>query len=149
MAEPRESQRERESPASRPDPSRPAPTEETEQLVVTINAKTGVIVKLEKVDKAGKRGELSEEESAKLAGEDEVGEIEAALEAAFEAGVAGAFGEDDEDDDDDEGDEEEALRRLLIGALLRRRSVLRRLRRPVVQRLLLRRLLRQGSARRR
>ena len=107
MAEPRRIQREKESPASRPDPSRPAPTEETEQLVVTINARTGETVKVEKVDKAGKRHELSEEETAKLAGEDD-------------------------DDGDDDGEERQVLRLLLGGRMLRRR----RLRRLLLARLL-------------
>ena len=56
----------RESTASRREPSRPATAEETEQLVVTISAATGEIVKVEKVDKAGKRDELSEEELTPL-----------------------------------------------------------------------------------
>ena len=106
----------------------------------TFGATTGDVVKIEKIDKTGKRDELSEKECATLAGEDEVDEIEAALEEAFEAGIAGALSEDDEGALDDE---EQALRRLLIGGLLRRRPVLGRLRRRSVQRLLLRRLLRR------
>jgi hypothetical protein len=39
--------------------------EEIEQLVVTFNAAISEIVKVEKVDKAGKRQELTEEECAK------------------------------------------------------------------------------------
>ena len=68
----------RESPTSR-HPAHPA-AEETEQLVVTISAGTREIVKIEKIDKAGKRDELTEEECAKFAGEDELDEIEAGLE---------------------------------------------------------------------
>jgi len=114
--------------------------EETEQIVLTVGATTGDVVKIEKIDKSGKRDEISDEDCATLAGEDEVDEIEAALEAAFEAGIAGALSEDDEDDFDDE---ERALRRLLIGGLLKRRPVLLRLRRRSLRRLLLRRLLRR------
>jgi len=128
----------RESPGSRRE--RLGQNEETEQMVLTIGATTGDVVKIEKIDKAGKRDEVSEEDCAKLAGEDEVEEIEAALEEAFEAGIAGALSEDDEDDLDDE---ERAMRRLLIGGLLRRRPVLTRLRRRSLRRLLLRRLLRR------
>jgi len=130
----------RESPGSKRESARPGQNEETEQMVLTIGATTGDVVKIEKIDKAGKRDELSEEDCARLAGEDEVEEIEAALEEAFEAGIAGALSEDDEDDLDDE---ERALRRLLIGGLLRRRPVLTRLRRRSLRRLLLRRLLRR------
>src|SRR6478609_8132953 len=68
--------------------------EEIEQLVVTFNAAMGEIVKIEKIDKAGKHQELTEEECAKLAGQDGVEEMEAALEEAFEAGVEIALGDE-------------------------------------------------------
>jgi len=119
--------------------------EEMEQLVVTFNAAMGEIVKVEKVDKAGKRQELTEEECAKLAGRDEVEEIEAALEEAFEAGVAVVVGDDDKEDAEDDDDEERALRQLLIGALLGRHPIRRRLlHQLLLRRLLLRRLLKRG-----
>jgi len=114
-----------------------------EELVVTINPTMGRIVKVEKTDKSGKRQELAEQEWANFVGEDEVDEIETALEDAFEAGVAGVLGEEYEVDGEeaDEDDEERNLRRVLIGRLLRR-SVRRRL----LQRLVLGRLLRHGSS---
>src|SRR6476661_4578233 len=91
--------------------------EEIEQLVVTFNAAMGEIVKVDKVDKAGKRQELTEEECATLAGQDEVEEIEAALEEAFTAGVAVVLGDKDEEYEEEDDDEERALRQLLIGRL--------------------------------
>jgi hypothetical protein len=116
--------------------------EEEQQLVVTVNAAMGRIVKIEKVDKSGKRQEPIEEDWAKLAGEDEVEEIQSALEEAFEAGVAAVLGEEYDDDDEAYEDEEEkALRRILIGGLLRRP-----VRRRILQRLVLSRLLRRGSS---
>ena len=108
--------------------------QEIEQLVVTFNAAMGEIAKVEKVDKAGKRQELTEEECAKLAGQDEVEEIEGALEEAFEAGVAVVLGDEDAEDYDDE---ERAFRQLLIGGFLERHPLRHRL----VHQLLLRRLL--------
>jgi hypothetical protein len=114
---------------------------EEEQLTVTINTAMGRIVRVEKADKAGKRQELAEEEWAKFVGEDEVEEIESALEEAFEAGVAGVFGDEYEDDEGYEDEEEKAIRRFLIGKLLRRS-----IRRRILQRLLLSRLLRRGSS---
>jgi hypothetical protein len=123
------------------------------ELVVTISSATGEIVKFEKVDKAGKRHELSEEDCAKLAGKDEVEEIDAALEEAFEAGIAGVLGEEDEEDEydeyDDEDEDESALRGLLTGGLRGRSLVRRRLRRRLVHRLLLRRLFRRRLLKRR
>ena len=110
---------------------------EEEQLVVTI-APMGKVVRVEKIDKTAKRHELTEEEWTKLVGGDEVEEIEAALEEAFEAGIAAVLGEEYEDDGQYEDDEEKALRRLLIAGLLRRRSVQHR----ILQRLSVSRLLR-------
>jgi hypothetical protein len=115
--------------------------EEEQQLVVTINPAMARIVRIEKLDNAGKRHELAEEEWARLVGEDEVEEIESALEEAFEAGIAGVLGEEYEEDEAYENDEEKALRRILLGGLVRR-SVRRR----ILQRLVLSRLLRRGSS---
>jgi len=120
--------------------------EQIEQLVVTFNAAMGEIVKLEKVDKAGKREELTEEDCARLSGEDEVEEIEAALGQAFEAGVALVLGDEKEESSEDDDDEEEtAFRQLLIGALLKRHPIRSRLlHQLLLRRLLLRRLLKRG-----
>jgi hypothetical protein len=144
MPEPAESGREKESAASRREPSRLGSADETEQLVMTVSTATGDIVKIERLDKAGKREELSDAQCAELAGDDEVEEIEAGLEEAFEAGVAATLGEDDEGADD-----EEAIERLLIGRLIERRPGLRGLRRRFLHRLLLRRLLRRRIVQRR
>jgi hypothetical protein len=119
--------------------------EEIEQLVVTFNAATGEIVKVEKVDKAGKHQELTEKECAKLAGQDEVEEIEAALEEAFEAGVAVMLGDEHEEYAEDYDDEETAVRQLLIGRLLERHPVRQRLlHQLLLRRLLLRRFLKSA-----
>jgi hypothetical protein len=103
---------------------------------VTI-APMGKVVRVEKIDKTAKRHELTEEEWTKLVGSDEVEEIEAALEEAFEAGIAAVLGEEYEGDEEYEDDEEKALRRVLIAGLLRRRSVQHR----ILQRLMVSRLL--------
>ena len=121
---------------------------EEEQVIVTISAPMKTIVRVEKMDKTGKRQELSEEEWAKLVGDDEVETIEGALEEAFEAGVAALLGEEYEDDEAYEDDEEKAFRRLLIAGLLRRRPVQHRiLQRLLVSRLLLRRRAPKRSVR--
>ena len=111
--------------------------EETEQLVVTINPAIGEIVKVEKIDKAGKHEELSEEECARLIGEDEVEEIQDALDEAFEAAVVSVVGDQAEGEYED--DEEKAIRRFLISDLLIPRAVRRR----ILHRLLLSRMLRR------
>ena len=114
--------------------------EEEQQLTVTINPAMGGIVRVERVDKAGKRQELMDEEWAKLVGEDEVDEIETALEEAFEAGIAVVLGDTYEEEEAYEDDEERALRRLLVGGLLRRS-----IRRRILQRVLIGRLLRRTT----
>jgi hypothetical protein len=116
-----------------------APEEEMKQLVVTINPAVGGIVKVEKIDKAGKHEELSDEECARLVGEDEVGEIQDALEEAFEAAVMSVIGEEDQTERENEDEEEKAIRRFLINDFLIPRAVRRR----ILHRLLLSRLLRR------
>jgi hypothetical protein len=115
------------------------PGEEMEQLVVTINPATGGIVKVAKIDKAGNHQELSEQECGKLVGEDEVEEIQAALDEAFEAAVVSVIGDGDPAEEEYEDDEEKALRRFLISDLLIPRAVRRR----ILHRLLLSRMLRR------
>jgi hypothetical protein len=116
-----------------------APEEEMKQLVVTINPAVGGIVKVEKIDKAGKHEELSDEECARLVGEDEVEEIQDALEEAFEAAVMSVIGEEDQTERENEDEEEKAIRRFLINDFLIPRAVRRR----ILHRLLLSRLLRR------
>ena len=118
---------------------KPAPREEMKQLIVTINPGMGGIVKVEKIDKAGKHEELSEEECARLVGEDEVDEIQDAIEEAFEAAVMSAIGEEDQVERENDDEEEKAIRRFLINDLLIPRAVHRR----VLYRLLLSRMLRR------
>ena len=108
--------------------------EDEQQVLVTISS--GRIVKVEKVDKSGKRQELAEEDLTKLAGEDELEEIESSLEESFEAGVAVALGEEYDVDEAEEDEEEKSVRRLLLGGLLRRKVRQRILQRMVVGRLL-------------
>jgi hypothetical protein len=123
----------------------PGSPEEMDQLVLTINPAIGRIVKVEKLDKTGKHQEVADDVWAKLVGEDEVEEIEAALDEAFEAGVAGVLGEEYDADEGYEDDEEKAIRRFLISELLIPRSVRRR----IMHRLLLSRMLRRRFLKRR
>jgi len=115
------------------------PGEEIAQLVVTINPAMGGIVKVEKIDKAGTHQELSEQECGKLVGEDEVEEIEDALDEAFEAVVMSVIGDGDPAKEEFEDDEEKTIRRFLISDFLIPRAVRRR----VLHRLVLSRMLRR------
>src|SRR5215475_13322692 len=115
------------------------PEEEMKQLVVTINPAKGGIVRVEKIDKGGKHEELSEEECGRLVGEDEVEEIQAALDEAFEAAVVSVIGGNHQAEGEYEDDEEKAIRRFVISDLLIPRAVRRR----ILHRLLLSRMLRR------
>ena len=109
------------------------------QLVVTINPAMGGIVKVEKLDKAGKHEELSDEECARLVGEDEVEDIQDALDEAFEAAVMSVIGDGNQAEEEYEDDAEKAIRRFLISDLLIPRAVRRR----ILHRLVLSRMLRR------
>ena len=120
-----------------------APAKELKQLVVTINPAMGGILKVEKIDKAGRHEELSEEEWPSLLGEDEVDEIQNAIEEAFEAVVMSVIADEDEPETENnvEDEEERAIRRFLINDLLIPSAIRRR----VLNRLLMSRMLRRRS----
>ena len=108
-------------------------------MLVTINPAMGGIVEVEKIDKAGKHEELSDEDCAKLVGEDEVDEILDAIEEAFEAVVMSVIGDEDQAETENDDEEDKAIRRFLINDLLIPRAVSRR----ILHRLLLSRMLRR------
>ena len=138
MVEPRKGPHEREPSASkRP---APAPSEMMDEFVVTLNPATHDVVKVERLGRAGQRQELSEQESAELAGGDELDDVLGAVQEAYEAGVAQGL---DEDDDGDEADEDLVILELLLDRPSRVGPPGRGMRRAVLHRLLLRRLLRR------
>ena len=84
----------------------------------TIDADTAQVVKLETLDAAGARHELSEEEKASLAREGSAGGLEEFVERAFEAGIACVLGGDEPRDRVQESEEEGELRHLLLAPLI-------------------------------
>lgn len=126
-------------------------TPPTEQIIFTRNASSGDLLAIESVDATGKRTELQREEALKIAGEDEIGELDAALDAAFEEGVSMVLQESGDDDDASEVAEADRLAvvRLLLIPILGRTTVRRlaKLREKLLHRLLLRRLVRRYLAR--
>lgn len=65
----------------------PRPQAEVEplQLVITMAPSNSSVLKIEKMDSSGKHHKLAKEEVATLVGKDDLHEIEAALDEAFEA----------------------------------------------------------------
>lgn len=114
--------------------------DETRQLIFTLNAATGEVVRIEKLDPSGTRTEVAKEETIELAGKDNLHEIEAALDEAFEAGISSVLEPSGEDESSEESEEEKELRRVLLMRLIGR-NVRRRLQRRLVQRLILSRTL--------
>jgi len=115
--------------------------DQTEQLIFTLNAATGEVIKIEKIDPAGKRSEVPKAEALERAGKENLHEIETALDEAIEAGVCSMFNDNErENEPTNESDEEISLRRVLLTGLVGR-DVRRRLHNRLVQRLILARTL--------
>src|SRR5438128_2612618 len=87
MAESRRGAHEREPSASKQAAPDAATTEALDELILTLNPATHDVVKVERLGRAGVRKELSEQECAELAGDDEVGELVVTVQEAYEAGV--------------------------------------------------------------
>ncbi|HTJ89616.1 MAG TPA: hypothetical protein VL356_05515 [Acidocella sp.] len=131
---------EREPQAAAREGTRSAGDEETEQLIFTLRAATGEIIRVEKTDAAGKRGELAKEDAVALVDKQNLDEVEAALDEAFEAGICSVLDPGSEEEAPEETAEEMELRRTLLKLIIGR-EVRRRLQRRIVQRLILSRTL--------
>jgi hypothetical protein len=115
--------------------------QETFQLVFTLSAPSGAVVKIEKIDASGKRREVAMDETLTIVGEGNSHAIEAALDEAFEAGISSVVEAGTADDDDMESEEDTELRRVLLTTMVGP-EVRHRLQRRLVQRLVLTRTLR-------
>lgn len=133
--------------SKRPAPPRPTPPEDTVQLVVTLSASKGEVLKVEALSQSGQRSEISEGDFAALTGEDEIEELEVAFEEAYAAGVADALGEEDEEDEEEDEEETKgSLRQLLLGRSAGRLLIRRGLRRLILRRALRRQILGKRSS---
>jgi len=138
-ADPRAPKGESSMPKSSSPTSEPSPN--ADLLSITVNAKTGQIVKVESIDDAGIRRDLSDEMKADLAKERGEDTLEALLERAFEAGIACVL--DGATAEDNGLDEEEArLRHLLLRPLIRRSAAGRLIQRDVLARAILETMIR-------
>jgi hypothetical protein len=112
----------------------------------TIDASTGQITKLEKVDSNGGRRQLSEQEKAGLQASKSRHTLEAIVEQAFEAGIACALGSDDEKDDAEESEDDAEVRRILLMPLIERSRILKLLQPNVLVQAVLATALQQVTA---
>lgn len=104
----------------------------TRDLVLTLSVPEGDVVKVEMLDKSGQRRELSEEEFADLAGEDEE---EISPEEAYAAGITDAGEEDDFELNEEGAADEEALERFILRDMIARQLIRRGVRRFILRRL--------------
>jgi hypothetical protein len=110
-----------------------------EQLIFTLRTATGEVVRIERVDATGKRGDVPRDETVGLVGKRDLEEIETVLDEAFEAGIAGILDPGDDDEEPETSDEKKLhkfLLRLIIGRAIRRRLCDRIMLRLIVARTL-------------
>ena len=87
-------------------------------FVFTIDASSAQIVKVETLNKRGKRRQLSDEDKARLLRERKDDGLEPVLERTFEAGLACALGAEPAQESKPETDEDAELRHLLLARLI-------------------------------
>jgi hypothetical protein len=137
MVESRKGGHEREPSASK---HHSAATEAREEIVLTLSPATHDVVKVEWLGKDGRRTELSEQECAEFASDDEIDDLVVAVQEAYEAGVVKGLGHWH---DFDEADEDLVIWQLLLDSSSKVGPVRRGIRRAMLHRLLMRRLLRR------
>src|SRR3974390_1409586 len=114
-------------------------------LTVTIDTKTGQIIKIEGANGTRARHELSDEEKASLAKKTGKATLEAIIEEAFEAGIACGLGEEADEDEPVESEKDANLRHLLLRPLIENSAAKRLMRRDVLSRAILKTLIGHGT----
>jgi hypothetical protein len=140
MVESRKGPHDREPSASKQPASHSAAPETMDGIVLTLSLATHDVVKVERLGKHGQRTELTDQECAELAGNDEVNDVVGAVQEAYEAGLTRGL---DQDHDYDEVDEDLVIWQLLLDRPSQVGPLRRSMRRAMLHRLLLRRLLRR------
>ena len=115
-----------------PSTSEDAP--DSDLFTITIQAKTGQIVNIQRAEGGGGRNELSDQERADLLKKASKDTLEALIEQAFEAGIACVFGDAIGRREAEESEEEANLRHLLLDPLIRQSPVQRLMQREVLSR---------------
>jgi hypothetical protein len=114
-------------------------------LTVTIDTKTGQIIKVEGTNGGRAHHELSDEEKASLAKKTGRATLEAIIEEAFEAGIACGLGEEADEDEPVESEKDANIRHLLLRPLIENSAVKRLMRRDVLSRAFLKTLIGNGA----
>jgi hypothetical protein len=104
------------------------------EIVLTLAAMNGDVIKIEALEKSGQRRELDDDEFSALAGKDAV-DFAAAVEHAYATGIADGLQDDLGEDDADE-DEAEILRRFILKVAAGRQLLRRGAQKLIVRRAL-------------
>jgi hypothetical protein len=133
-------------PEAKPPPTAAASPPSPDLFTLTIQAKTGQVVKLECSDGGGELHELTEQEKNNLGKEAINDTLEALIERAFEAGIACALGDSLGEDEAEESEEEADLRHLLIDPLIQQSPAQRLIQLEVLSRAFLGTMVRHAIA---
>ena len=112
----------------------------------TIDASTGRIGGLEKVDSSGERRVLSDQDKASLQAGNSWHTLESIVEQAFEAGIACVLGNGDDKDEAQELEDDAQVRRTLLLPLMERSRAMTLLHRSVLGQAILATALHQATA---
>jgi hypothetical protein len=128
--------------ARRPKATAPETPLNPELVAVTLDVANGKIVNIERVDAAGVRRELSDDERARLARGDARETLERIVEEAFEAGIDCVLGGEA---DASETNEDTELSRALVRSLIERSAAKRLMQREALGRAIIGTLIEQAG----
>jgi hypothetical protein len=116
---------------------------DSKELIITLSVPDGDIVKVEAVDKAGKRQQLLDEDFATLVGDGDVEDLLPVLEQAYVAGFSDANSDVFESGDAGDEPDDDDLEQMVARGVASRRLIRRGVRKLLLGRLIKREMLRR------
>jgi hypothetical protein len=132
-------------------PAAAEPAASPDLVTLTLDAGTGKIVKVERIDASGAHHEITGDEGARPAAEKISAALQQVVEQAFQAGIDCVLGADDEDEEpgveaDAEADEDAELNRLLLRSLIQRSAARKLIGRDMLRQVIVGSLVEQAAA---
>jgi hypothetical protein len=115
-------------------------------IAFTVDAANGRIVKIEGVDEAGGRHELSDDQRARLARSEMKATLERVIEQAFQAGIDCVLGAEAGEEEPTESTEDAELSGILLRSLIERSRAKRLMQRDALHRAIVGTLIQQAAA---
>ncbi len=119
---------------------------DAELVAFTVDAGSGRIVAVERVDATGSRRELSDEEKSRFASDDSRKTLERVVEEAFEAGIDCVLGRDFAEADRPEAAEDAELSRALLRSLIDHSAAKRLMQREALGRAIVATLIERAAS---